>query len=150
MEWRPPKLSGSVCAYHPAAQGFESHVHHRHFEFFKLYLYCNLKRTKINKRGRDWHIFWKNVFLGSQTVAVKTIFAHFSLDLWGLLERPHWMAQFRSSVSHVCYIILCAINPILGKWKAKKKYQFFCRDLYESDSMHETWSRCHKQISAFA
>ena len=36
--------------------GFESLTHHLHF--FNLYVWnCYEKRTKINKRGRDWPIF---------------------------------------------------------------------------------------------
>ena len=56
-------LSGFVCAFHLATQGFKSQAHHLHFYQFKFELWT-VEKTKINrKRGLDWPIFKTNSML---------------------------------------------------------------------------------------
>ena len=51
--WRPSLLNWSFCAYHPAAWVHILSTIHI-YAFFTLYLSCDDKRAKINKRGRYW------------------------------------------------------------------------------------------------
>ena len=66
-----PKRAAAITPWYrlrlpSCSRGFESQAHH--LSFFNLYYWnCNQRRTKINKKGRDWPIFFK------KTIAVTSV-----------------------------------------------------------------------------
>ena len=72
--WLPKRYQKSLAPYYrlrlpSCVRGFESQAHN--LCFFNLYYWnCNEKRSKINKKDRDWTIFLKKSPLVHQSLTI--------------------------------------------------------------------------------
>ena len=88
-----------------------SNPKHTILAFFNLYWNCNEKRTKINKKGRDWPFFKKALFLKFNILA-KELFGRSlwsignSLTKLGYFKRTRWHNSSRLDIFKASFLSL--------------------------------------------